>query len=85
MLENYHCSVENTKTVQSIPLIGFLPIEVSNAVPDIQASQNEAPPPLPPRISDDDIDKDTPQPSPPDNDSMQEPPPVPVKKARHLT
>ena len=66
----------------SIPLIGFLPIEVSNAVPDIQASQNVAPPPLPPRITD---DEDTPQPSPPDSDSMQQPPPVPVKKARHLT
>ena len=60
-------------------LIGFLPIEVSNAVSDIQASQNEAPPPLPPRISD---DEDTPQPSPP---GMQQPPPVPVKKARHIT
>ena len=66
-----------------IPLIGFLPIEVSNAVPDILASQNEAsPPPLPPRIFD---DEDTPQPSPPDSDSMQQPPPVPVKKARRLT
>ena len=65
-----------------IPLIGFLPIEVSNAVPEIQASQNEAPPPLPPRIFD---DEDTPQPSPPDSDSMQQPPPVPVKKARRLT
>ena len=69
-------------TLYSIPLIGFLPIEVSNAVPDIQASQDEAPPPLPPRIPD---DEDTPQTPPPDCDSMQQPPPVPVKKARRLT
>ena len=82
MLENINALWKTQGQCKYSSLIGFLPIEVSNAVSDIQTSQNETPPPLPPRITD---DEDTPQPSPPDNDSMQQPPPVPVKKARRIT
>ena len=80
MLENKIALWKTQEQCQlySIPLIGVLPIEEINTVSDIQAT----PLPLPPCITD---DGDTHQTPPSDSDSMQQFPPVPVKKAHHIT
>jgi hypothetical protein len=65
-------------SIRQVYVTGVLPIEEINTVSDIQAT----PLPLPPCITD---DGDTHQTPPSDSDSMQQFPPVPVKKAHHIT
>ena len=50
-------------------------------MPEIQTIQDEVPPPLPPRAI---FDEDIPQTPSSDSCSIEEPPPVPVKKSLRI-
>ena len=69
--------------VHSISLPGYLPIEVTNAVPTDPIALNAPPPPLPPRCDED--NRAAPQsPALDRGDREEQPPPIPVKSARTM-
>ena len=74
-------SVHNIILAHSISLPGYLPIEVTNAVPTDPIVLNAPPPPLPPRCDED--NRAAPQsPALDRGDREEQPPPIPVKSAR---
>ena len=81
-----HCvslSVHTIILAHSISLPGYLPIEVTNAVPTDPIALNAPPPPLPPRCDED--NRAAPQsPALDSGDREEQPPPIPVKSARTM-